>query len=84
MGLTEDAVVKYVSKEATLIKRLGDLRAKIDKVYLNEGLSNMRSEELAEVNELKGLIGGDTNFDKIRALEQSSIRDYSNRNPAQQ
>lgn len=70
MGLTEDEMVAYTSKENALIMRLGTLRTKIDALYADEGIKTLEQAELEDVAEIKKILKTEANYQKIRALER--------------
>jgi hypothetical protein len=73
MGLNEEDIVHYISKEVNLVKKLGEIRKTIDAVYLNEGLSQMRDAELESLAELKATVKTEANFKKIHDLEHEML-----------
>jgi hypothetical protein len=75
MGLTEDDIVAYTSKENAMIKRLGEIRDKTDATFVQPGsvpnaLVDAEAEDLAAI---KKILKTDANFKKIHALEQEFV-----------
>jgi hypothetical protein len=75
MGLTEDDMVAYTSKENAMIKHLGELRDKTDATFVEPGQSPkmMVDSEADDVAEIKKILKSEANFKKIRALEQEFV-----------
>ena len=73
MGLTEDDIVKYISKENALIARLASLQSKIDGVYADQGIKSMTEAEVEDVAEIKHILKSDANFKKIHDLERNFV-----------
>jgi pSer/pThr/pTyr-binding forkhead associated (FHA) protein len=76
MGLNEENIVQFVSKETNLVQRLGALRSSIDAVYLGEGIERMRKAEAEDVAEIEKAIKGTANLKKIRAVEREFLRTW--------
>jgi hypothetical protein len=72
MGLTEDDMVAYTSKENALIKRLGELRDKTDATFVEPGgvPKAMVDAEADEIAAIKKLLKTEKNYLKIRELEK--------------
>jgi vacuolar-type H+-ATPase subunit H len=64
MGLSEDDIVAYTSKENAMLKRLGELRDK------TEGMVDAEAEDLAAI---KKILKNEANFKKIHALEEEFV-----------
>lgn len=75
MGLTEDDMVAYTSKENAMLKHLGELRDKIDATFVEPGQSPkmMLDSEADDVAEIKKTLKSEANFKKIHALEQEFV-----------
>ncbi len=75
MGLTEDDMVEYTSKENAMIKHLGELRDKTDATFVEPGQSPkmMMDSEADDVAQIKKILKSEANFKKIRALEQEFV-----------
>jgi hypothetical protein len=75
MGLTEDDMVAYTSKENAMLKKLGELRNKTDATFVEKGQSPkmMLDTENEDVNEIKRILKSEANYKKIRALEQEFV-----------
>ncbi len=80
MGLNEENIVQFISKETNLVQRLGTLRSSIDAVYLGEGLERMRKAEAEDVGEIEKVIKGPANLKKIRAVEREFLREWIEKN----
>ena len=80
MKLSEEDIVMFIAKEMNLVQRLNILRGSIDAVYLNEGLERMRKAEEEDVADLKKILKGDANYQKIRELEKAFLADYMAKN----
>ncbi len=72
MGLTEDDMVAYTSKENALLKRLGELRDKTDATFVEAGSvpKAMADAEAEDTAAIKKILKTEANYKKIRALEQ--------------
>lgn len=70
LGLPETVATSYVSAEMTLIDNLILQRSAINPDYENEGIARLRKVESEFLDDLKGKVGGDVNYDKIRAYER--------------
>lgn len=75
MNLAEDNIVQYIGKESSLVKKLGELRASIDAVYLSEGLERMRKTEDEYAAEIQKVLKGEANYKKIRELEREFLQE---------
>ncbi len=73
MKLSDSAVEDFVSKEADLVRELGNLRAEIDGSHPSEGLDEMRKAEEEGVKKLKVILNGDLNYQRIRSAEKKFI-----------
>lgn len=76
LGLSEEDIVQFVSKETNLIQRLKALRGSIDAVYLDEGLSRLRSAEAEDLVELKKAVKGEEHYKVLRKMEREFITAY--------
>ncbi len=70
LGLPEQATVGYVSVETRMLKELHQQRALVNPEFESEGITRMRDIERPAIVELKGKVGGDVAYDKIRAYEK--------------
>jgi len=70
MGLPEQVTSNFVIAETRLIRELQQQREGINPNFVEEGIARMRSVEEQAMAELKGKIGGDVAFDKIREYEK--------------
>lgn len=75
MGLSEDDMVAYTSKENALLKRLGDLRDKTDATMLKPGEDPhaMTDAEAEDIAQIKKILKTDANYKKIKALEKEFV-----------
>lgn len=76
MKLTEEDIIKFVSKETNLVLRLGVQRSSIDAVYLNEGIDRLRKAEDEDVKEMTEILKGEENYKKIREIEKTFLLEY--------
>ena len=76
MKLTEEDIIKFVSKETNLVLRLGVQRSSIDAVYLSEGIDRLRKAEDEDVKEMIEILKGEANYKKIRELEKAFLHEY--------
>jgi hypothetical protein len=75
MGLTEDDIVAYTSKENAMLKRLGEIRDKTDAMFVEPGsvpkaMAEAEAEDLAAI---KKILKTEKNYQKIHALEQEFV-----------
>ncbi|MCM2281708.1 MAG: FHA domain-containing protein [Bdellovibrionaceae bacterium] len=70
LGLPENVATSYVAAEMTMIDNLIVQRAAIDPDYEREHIAKVRAIEDEALPELKGKIGGDVAYEKIRAFER--------------
>ena len=78
IGLSEENVIMFVSKETNLVQQLGKLRDHIDAVYLQQGIDDMRKAEAeAEADFLTPTILKDrVTYEKIRHAEKAFIEEF--------
>ncbi len=70
LGLPETVATSYVSLEMTMIDNLIIQRAAINPAYEKEGIARLRKVEDDFLSELKGKVGGDIAYDRIRLYEK--------------
>ncbi len=75
-NLSEEDIVLFLAKETNLVQRLGALRSSIDAKYLDEGLGRLRDAEEEDVTEIKKILKGEENYKKLRALEESYLKEF--------
>jgi FHA domain len=78
MGLTEDAIVAYTARENSMIERLGKLRDKINAFSPDleaASIKEMRIAEDEDVTEIKKILKGEANYEKIRKLEEEFVKE---------
>lgn len=76
LKLNEDDIIKFIGKEATLVRQLYDLRENIDARYLDEGLGKMNEMEIQTIAEMKEILKGDEHFESIRSLEKDFTQQF--------
>ncbi len=69
-GLSEEDIIYFVAAESNMVRRLGEMAAQIDKVYLKEELERIRLAEVEDVERLTRILKSDANFKLVRAKEQ--------------
>jgi|GEM_PF-5219576 len=75
MGLSEDDMVAYTSKENAMLKRLGEIRDRTDATFVEKGAvpKSMTEAEAEDVAAIKKILKTEANYKKIRALEQEFV-----------
>ena len=76
MGLSEEDLIRFAAKEASLVVRLGELRGKIDAVYLDDGIKKMRDAEAEDLVAMKSLLQTPKNFKTMTDLEIKFLREF--------
>jgi len=70
MKLSEDDIIKFIGKEAALVRQLMELREAIDARYLDEGLGKMNQVEFQTISEMREILKGEANLEAIRGIER--------------
>ncbi len=70
LDLPESIAINYIGVETRLVKELQMQRAAINPDFVKEGIAKMRELEKRTMPELKGKVGGDITYEKIRAFEK--------------
>lgn len=77
LQLTEEEMILLVAKETNLVRRLGELRDKIDAVYLDEGIRAMREAEDEAMKEIREIVKKDKHLEKIRRIEEGFLKKFN-------
>ncbi|HPI39155.1 MAG TPA: FHA domain-containing protein [Pseudobdellovibrionaceae bacterium] len=70
-GLSEEDIIYFVAAETNMVKRLEELKSKIDQVYLKEELERIHNAEKEDIDRLARILKNEENLRLIRDMEKS-------------
>lgn len=79
MNLSEDDIVQFLGKEASLVAELWSIRQSLDAKYLEEGLGKMNAAEVKAIEAFKEVLKTEDNYEKIRKRERDFTSQFIHR-----
>ncbi len=76
LGLSDNAIVRFIAKENELVSKLRDIRSTIHPDHESEGIDQLvRTEEMI-LKDLKILLEGERRFTQFKAFSQQFFNDF--------
>lgn len=70
LKLNEDEMIRFIGKEAALVRQLWNLRESIDAHYIDEGMENMNKAEIQAILDMSKIVKSEETLASIRKIEK--------------